>query len=96
MTNCNNDSIYKILISSVSLDTKQVDPSYMETKFAASTSFKLSYLEKKLRNTSKIADTAMIDKDFPFSRMPSSIHTIPGEMPLFIKPKIGWPLLVDI
>ena len=67
---------------------KEIDPSYMKTKFEESTGFKCCLLEKKVRNTNRIAQMAKTNY-FGNKSLPSSVNTIPGELPLLIQPIKG-------
>ena len=68
--------------------SKEIDPSYMNTKFEESTGFNCSWLENKVRNTNRIAQMAK-ENFYVIKYLPSSVNTIPGELPLLIQPIKG-------
>ena len=68
--------------------SKEIDPSYMKTKFEESTGFKCCWLKNKVRNTNRIAQVTK-ENNGNFKSLPSSVNTIPGELPLFIQPIKG-------
>ena len=69
------------------LDSKEIDPSYMKTKFEESTGFNCCWLENKVRSTNRIAQ--VVKKNYGKTSLPSSVNTIPGELPLLIQPIKG-------
>ena len=60
----------------------KIDLSYMKTRFEESTGFHVSYLEKRVRNSSRIAQLAKTDF-YGDTSLPSNVNTIPGELPAY-------------